>query len=83
MYFYIVNYIMKKIVVFLLILSLNAHSQAEKTVFDVARTGNLKEIKQIFKSNPKAILEISAEGFSPLILAIYRKNNEVDRTSVV
>ena len=77
MYFYIVNYIMKKIVAFLLIVSLNAHSQVEKTVFDVARTGNLKEIKQIFKTNPKAILEISSEGFSPLILAIYRKNNEV------
>ena len=60
---------MKKFVVFLLILSLNAHSQTEKTVFDVARTGNLKDIKQIFKTNPKAILEISSEGFSPLDFA--------------
>lgn len=70
---------MKKTTFFLLILffSLNAFSQ--KTIFDVARTGTVDEVKSLMKGNPNCINEISPEGYSPLILACYRGNVEVAR----
>ncbi|MFC6875688.1 ankyrin repeat domain-containing protein [Flavobacterium myungsuense] len=52
-------------------------SQEEVDVFDVARAGTVEEVKEILKSNPKAFIVVNKEGFSPLILACYRGNNEV------
>ena len=72
---------MKKNYFFILhLIFLNAtFSQVKLDVFDVARNGSLKQIKEIFENNPKTILLINENGFSPLILACYHNNIEVTR----
>lgn len=59
-----------------LLLAFLAHAQV-KTVFDVARKGNLQEIQEIYASNPKLIDTPDERQSSPLILACYRGNTEV------
>lgn len=59
------------------LLSFSVLAQDNNSVFDVARKGSLKQIKKIYKKNPKAILSLNENGFSPLILATYKNNNEV------
>ncbi|WP_035669720.1 ankyrin repeat domain-containing protein [Flavobacterium sp. 83] len=51
-------------------------SQVKLDVFDVSRNGNLKQMKEIFENNPKAIFLTNENGFSPLILACYHNNYE-------
>lgn len=46
-------------------------------VFEVARKGTVTQAEAIVKANPKAFNVINENGFSPLILACYRGNNEV------
>ena len=46
-------------------------------VFEVARKGTVRQAEAIVKANPKAFNVINENGFSPLILACYRGNNEV------
>ena len=46
-------------------------------VFEVARKGTISQAEAIVKTNPKAFDVINENGFSPLILACYRGNNEV------
>jgi len=46
-------------------------------VFQVARTGNLEQIKSIFAQDSESIDAIDNNSFTPLILATYRLNNEV------
>ena len=48
-----------------------------KSVFDVARSGTVEEMKDLMKKNPNVINEINDRGFSPLILACYRGNTKV------
>lgn len=67
---------MKKITL-LLFLFFSLHAFSQKTIFNVARTGTVDEVKALMKENPNCINEISPEGFSPLILACYRGNAEV------
>lgn len=57
--------------------NLYAQEQKNTSVFDVARKGTLKQIKKIYKKDPKSILMLNENGFSPLILATYKSNNEV------
>lgn len=52
-------------------------AQEKLDVFDVARKGTLAEAKAYLKQNPKAFTVLNQEGYSPLILACYRNNNEV------
>jgi ankyrin repeat protein len=52
-------------------------AQEKTNVFDVARKGTVAQAKALLKSDPKIFDATSAEGFSPLILACYRGNNEV------
>ena len=70
---------MKKIYFFLVYLSIVnvTYSQPKLDIFDIARKGNLKQIKEVFENNPKAILLINENGFSPLTLACYHNNYEV------
>lgn len=63
------------ILVFLLITS-NSFAQ-QKSIFDVARSGTLNEIEQLYSKNKNCINEINEYGFSPLILACYKGNSEV------
>ncbi|WP_027380929.1 ankyrin repeat domain-containing protein [Chryseobacterium daeguense] len=48
-----------------------------KSIFDIARTGTVAEVKELMKQNPDIINQTNDNGFSPLILACYRGNVEV------
>jgi uncharacterized protein len=52
-------------------------SQSKEDVFDIARNGTVEQVKEIVKVNPNAFNAVNEEGYSPLILACYRGNNEV------
>jgi len=58
-----------------LVVTLNALSQ--KSVYDIARTGSVLEMKKIVETNANIINETNADGYSALILATYRSNNDV------
>ena len=47
------------------------------TVFDIARSGSLSDLKQIIKKDKNIINSISQEGYSALTLACYYNNNDV------
>jgi uncharacterized protein len=62
----------------LIYLYLNScYSQSKNDVFDIARNGTVEQVKEIVKDNPNAFNALNSEGYSPLILACYRGNNEV------
>lgn len=70
---------MKKIVL-LLIFTLNSasfFSQEKLNVYDIGRKGTVEQAKETLKANPKAFNVVNDEGYSPLVLACYRANNEV------
>ncbi len=48
-----------------------------KSIFDVARSGTVSEVKELMKQNPDIINQTNESGFSPLILACYRGNTAV------
>jgi uncharacterized protein len=60
---------------FLLFVSVNA--QEKLTIFDIARKGSLDQAKEVFAANPKSVVSVNEEGYSALVLATYRGNNEV------
>ena len=72
---------MRFIKLFFLILVLSVPTlsvgQQVTDVFEVARKGTVSQAEAIVKANPKAFNVINENGFSPLILACYRGNNEV------
>lgn len=57
---------------------LSAQEQA-KSIYDIARSGTVEEVKELMKQDPDIINQINENGFSPLILACYRGNTEVAR----
>jgi len=67
----------KLLVVFLVFISSAIFSQEKLDVFDIARKGTTEQLLSILKNNPKEINNINNDGYSPLILACYRGNNEV------
>lgn len=71
---------MKKLIlfiVFFLNLSWFTAQEKAKSVFDIARSGTVAELKDLMKNNPDIINQTNENGFSPLILACYRGNIEV------
>lgn len=71
---------MKSIILGLIFfLSFTSMSAQEKTksIFDLARSGTVAEIKELMKKDPNSINQTNESGFSPLILACYRGNIEV------
>lgn len=71
---------MKKIIIILSIflgLTLTFAQDNAKSIFDVARTGTVGEVKELMKKDPDVINQTNENGFSPLILACYRGNVEV------
>jgi uncharacterized protein len=69
---------MKKIFTFFVCLLFSlSFSQENLNVFDIGRKGTVKQAKEILKNNIKAFNVINDEGYSPLVLACYRGNNEV------
>ncbi|KMQ67071.1 ankyrin [Chryseobacterium sp. FH2] len=61
---------------FLSLTFISAQEKA-KSIFDIARSGTVAEVKELMKQNPDIINETNDHGFSPLILACYRGNTEV------
>lgn len=60
-----------------LIFSSLIFSQEKLNVFDIGRKGTVDQVKEILKSNSTAFNVLNNDGFSPLVLACYRGNNEV------
>lgn len=52
-------------------------SYSQQDIFDVARKGTVEELKTMLKENPAALNSVNKEGYSLLVLATYRGNNEV------
>lgn len=71
---------MKKLIlivnIFLAFTFLSAQEKA-KSIFDIARSGTVSEVKELMKQNPDIINQTNENGFSPLILACYKGNVEV------
>lgn len=61
----------------LFLLTINAVFSQNSNCFDVARKGNLSEIKLLFDNDKNIINAIDINGSSMLILACYRGNQEV------
>lgn len=59
---------------FFLSLSFVSAQEKAKSVFDIARSGTLEELKELMKQNSDIINQTNENGFSPLILACYRGN---------
>ncbi|MGU3375335.1 ankyrin repeat domain-containing protein [Chryseobacterium sp. M5A1_1a] len=65
------------LIVSLLLSSLLFAQEKVKSIFDIARSGTVSEVKELMKQNPDIINQTNDGGFSPLILACYRGNIEV------
>ncbi|MFP7658355.1 ankyrin repeat domain-containing protein [Chryseobacterium proteolyticum] len=57
--------------------SLTSAQEKAKSIFDIARSGTVAEVKELMKQDPDVINKTNESGFSPLILACYRGNLEV------
>jgi len=71
---------MRKLIVFAIFffsLSFISAQEKAKSVFDIARSGTLAELKEAMKQDPDIINQTNENGFSPLILACYRGNTEI------
>lgn len=62
---------------FILSFTLVSAQEKAKSIFDIARSGTVAEVKELMKQNPDIINQTNENGFSPLILACYRGNVEV------
>ncbi|MGD1319591.1 ankyrin repeat domain-containing protein [Chryseobacterium sp. 2R14A] len=62
---------------FILSFTMLTAQEKAKSIFDVARSGTVAEVKELMKQNPDIINQTNENGFSPLILACYRGNTEV------
>ena len=68
----------KNYILFILFLFFQSVSAQEAlNVFDVARKGTLEQAKALYRQDPKIFNTVNDGGYSPLILACYRGNNEV------
>jgi ankyrin repeat protein len=65
---------MHKVFFLLIVLSFSLHGQP---VFDLARTGTVKQMKSYLKKYSEHINLISEDGASPFLLAAYRGNHQV------
>ena len=57
--------------------SISLAQSKETSIFDIARSGTLEQLKEIHRSDIFIIDKISEEGYSPLTLACYYSNNDV------
>lgn len=71
---------MKKLILFIgLFLSFACITAQEKvkSIYDIARSGTVDEVKELMTMDPDIINQTNENGFSPLILACYRGNEAV------
>lgn len=50
---------------------------SQESIFTIARSGTVQQVKELLKTEPNCINQKNTDGFTPLILACYRSNNEV------
>lgn len=50
---------------------------SQESIFTIARSGTVEQVKGLMKTHPNCINQKNADGYTPLILACYRSNNEV------
>lgn len=50
---------------------------AQKSVFDIARSGTVSELNEAIRINKSIIDSKNESGYTPLILACYKRNNSV------
>ncbi|PZO31230.1 MAG: ankyrin repeat domain-containing protein [Flavobacteriaceae bacterium] len=62
--------------------SLTSFAQEKLDVFEVARKGTAQQALEIIKTDEKAFNTTNNNGFTPLILACYRGNNEVAKVLI-
>lgn len=70
---------MKPLITFFLFVLFSQLAYSQQDIFDLARKGTVEELKSVLKENPLAINSVNKEGYSLLVLATYRGNNEVAR----
>ena len=64
-------------IIFLLTTLTISYSQNKKSIFDVARLGNVGELMALYHEDNSILFKNDSNGFSPLILATYNNNLEV------
>lgn len=62
---------------FMILLATSMFPQGSNAIYDIARKGTTTEAMAVIKQFPEALNSVNADGFSPLILACYRGNNDV------
>ena len=63
--------------IILVLCTASTYSQTATDLYEIARKGTLIQAQELVKLHPKAVNEHNKDGFSALILACYRGNNEV------
>jgi len=58
-------------------LAMSTMAFTQKSIFDIARSGSVNDVKHLMQINPDTINSIAASGYSPLILACYNGNTQV------
>jgi ankyrin repeat protein len=65
----------KNLIILLLFVVWNV--SAQKSIFDIARSGSVEELYQAMQTNKTIIDSKNESGYTPLILACYKRNNSV------
>lgn len=65
-----------KITLFFIVTVIFSVSLPAQTIFDVIRKGDLQTLQQFYKLKPDTINTSNENGFTPLIIAVYRYQNE-------
>ena len=69
---------MKQTILFVFILiNCSLFAQSTKDVFDIARTGSVTELEDLYNRNKNIVDTVNPQGYTPLILACYRGNDAV------
>lgn len=58
-------------------ITLSFLSYSQDNIFDVARKGNVEDVKRLMAINPDTINVVDSNGYFPLTLACYRGNKDV------
>jgi uncharacterized protein len=63
-------------ILFFTVLGLFSCNLFSQTIFDVVRKGDIQVLQQLYTLKPDTINSINENGFTPLIIAVYRYQNE-------
>lgn len=66
----------------LLLVFLTAGAGIAQDIFDAARSGDLKKIRQYAASNKESVTAVNSQGFTPLMIACYRDQSKAAKLLV-